>query len=171
MRVPDTIAGYLASEALVQNIVDSLRDGERRLLGGIPDTPYLLDDEYDDIAARFLSIAGSPQSPAAIPLDTLRDIADDTPDAADGFLDLYRAGGGTYSITVAVRPTARGTGTATRLVEEAQEWLWRSGGVQLNWFAKRENEISIALAVRCRFQERDDYRDDPEWWGGAWSCE
>lgn len=139
----------------VEQIVKSLSPKERKLLGGTPGTRYLPEDEYETVAKRFIQKHG------------------DTPVA---FLDVYYASNGRGSIALATRSgkDTRGKGYAGKLVKEAQEWLETSEAMSfnidtLNWFARRENEPSLALANKYSFKERDDYKDDEEWFGGVYT--
>lgn len=139
----------------IQSIVDTMTKRERRLLGGEPGTSYMNEDEVYDVAKRFIKKVG------------------DTPVA---FLDIYYASKGTGSIALGTKSGKdyRGKGYASELVQKAQDWLDTPQAKEilkintLNWFAKRENEPSLALAKKYGFSERSDYKDDPEWWGGQY---
>lgn len=145
---------YKTNDA-VEGIVSSLSSKERRLLGGKPGTRYLPEDEYETVAKRFLKKVG------------------DTPVA---FLDIYYASNGAGSIALATKSGKdyRGKGYAGELVKKAQNWLDSPEAKKalnvstLNWFAKRENAPSLALAKKYGFAEREDYKDDEEWWGGRY---
>lgn len=137
----------------VENIISSLSAKERKLLGGKPGTQYLSEAEYSDVAKRFIKKYG------------------DTPVA---FLDIYYASNGAGSIALATSSDARGKGYASELVQKAQNWLETPQAKEalnvstLNWFARRENDPSIALAKKYGFEEREDYKNDEEWWGGRY---
>lgn len=139
----------------VQGIVDSLSAKDRKLLGGNPGTEYLPSDEIDDVMKRFVTKVGN------------------TPVA---FLDIYKASNGAGSIALATKSGKeyRGKGYASDLVKQAQDWLDTPEAKDamkvntLNWFAKRENVSSLALAKKYGFAEREDYKDDEEWWGGRY---
>lgn len=139
----------------VQGIVDTMTKRERRLLGGEVGKEYMSDDEVEEVAKRFLKKVG------------------DTPVA---FLDIYYASNGAGSIALGTKSGKdyRGKGYASELVKKAQDWLDTKEAKEalqintLNWFARRENAPSLALAKKYGFKERDDYRDDPEWWGGRY---
>lgn len=137
----------------VENIVSSLSEKERRLLGGRPGTRYLPEDEYETVAKRFIKKCG------------------DTPVA---FLDIYYASNGAGSIALATKSDSRGKGYAADLVKKAQDWLETPEAKEalnvstLNWFARRENDPSISLAKKYGFSEREDYRNDKEWYGGRY---
>lgn len=139
----------------VEGIVKSLTPKERRLLGGKPGTKYLNDDEIETVAKRFIKKVG------------------DTPVA---FLDVYYADKGAGSIALSTKSgdQYRGKGYASELVDKAQKWLDTPqakevlGMSTLNWFARRENEPSIALSKKYGFKERKDYKDDKEWYGARY---
>lgn len=139
----------------VEGIIKTLTSKERKLLGGKPGTRYLPEEEYSDVAKRFVKKVG------------------DTPVA---FLDIYKASGGAGSMALATRSGKdyRGKGYAGDLVKKAQNWLDTKEAKEalnvntLNWFAKRENQPSLKLAKKYGFSEREDYKDDAEWWGGRY---
>lgn len=133
----------------VQEIVNTLSADARRLLGGIPDTPYLLEEDEDDVVARFLLCV------------------DDIPVA---FADLYRATPPYVSITIAVKNDCQRCGYARTLAEYILDWLCspeaRANDIEhINWFARRENTASISLARSLGFCEKSDYADDTKWFG------
>lgn len=140
----------------VQGIVDTMTKRERNLLGGESGTDYMRDDEIEEVAKRFIKKVG------------------DTPVA---FLDIYYASNGAGSIALGTKSGKdyRGKGYASELVKKAQNWLETDEAKEalqistLNWFARRENEPSLALAKKYGFKERKDYKNDPEWWGGRYS--
>lgn len=142
----------------VQGIVDSLSAKDRKLLGGKPGTEYLSSDEIDDVMKRFVTKIG------------------DTPVA---FLDIYKASNGAGSVALATKSGKdyRGKGYASDLVKKAQDWLDSPEAKEalnvstLNWFAKRENAASLALAKKRGFIEREDYKNDEEWWCGRYQRE
>ena len=137
----------------VQKIVDTMSRKERHLLGGDPSKPYMSEDEIKYVAKRF--IERYKNEPVA-------------------FLDIYYASNGAGTIAIGTRSDARGKGHANSLVKKAQDWLDSPqakdilGMNTLNWFARNENEASIGLAKKSGFVERDDYKDDKEWWGGRY---
>lgn len=137
----------------VEDIVKSLSDRERRLLGGKPGTAYLPDNEFETVVKRFVKNVG--KTPVA-------------------FLDVYYTSTTAGSIALATRSDHRGKGYAGDLVKKAQDWLNTKEAKEalnvdtLNWFAKRENIPSIALAKKYGFKERPDYKDDKEWYGGRY---
>lgn len=137
----------------VQSIIDTLDDEDRIKLGGKPGTPYMLKDDEDDYAKRF--------------------IARNTAGQAVGFLDLCWASNNALSAVVVTSSNVRGQGIANRLIEEMIAWLNDSdeaqemGIVKINWFARRDNPASLYLAHKHGFCERKDYRRDEKWWGGV----
>lgn len=140
----------------VQSIVDSISPKERRMLGGIPGTDYMPEDEIKDVAKRFIKKVG------------------DTPVA---FLDINygREGEGSVAIVTRSGEQYRGKGYASEMVKMAKDWLETPEAKEilqmktLNWYAHRENDPSIALGKKHGFDEREDYKDDPDWWGGRYS--
>lgn len=140
----------------IQSIVDSISDKERRYLGGVPGTPYLKDSEIKDVVKRFIKTV------------------DNTPVA---FLDIYEGSPHAGSVGIVTRGGSeyRGKGYASELINDGKKWLETPEAKELlkmrylDWFALRENQVSVQLAKRNDFVDRDDYADDPDWWGGRYS--
>lgn len=150
---------YIMSTAdEIESIIDTLDDEERIKLGGEPGTPYMSEEDEYDYAKRFIKRDSTGRTVA--------------------FLDLCWASNNALSAVVVTRRDTRGQGYADELVEDMVEWLSMSDEARdmdiekINWFARRDNSASLCLATKHGFRERDDYRQDGEWWGGElWCCD